>query len=150
MGYSVYDELIERVEQGEFFKIDFKKRNLKVGKDFLIKDGKWEKKRILYPFLVFNPQPILIDNFRTYKYSRPSKRSESNRKCYFKALDVNELTDEQLVCGENREVARAKLECFLLCMILQDKLQWTDEKLWFWKSEEEPDLIILKEWVLGE
>ena len=33
----IYLELIERVENGEGFRVDFEKRTMKVGKDYLIK-----------------------------------------------------------------------------------------------------------------
>jgi hypothetical protein len=33
---SIYEELINRVSDGESFHIDFEKRNMKVGKDYLI------------------------------------------------------------------------------------------------------------------
>lgn len=146
---SIFDELLSRVEQGERFNIDFELRNLKIGKEFLIKDGKWDKRRILYPELIFNPEPVLEKFYQEYKYSCPSKRSESNRRTYFKALSINELSDEHLIYGENREYARAKLECFVLCMILRDKLKWNNPEFWFWKSENDPDLILLRKWVEG-
>ena len=54
-----------------------------------------------------------------------------------------------MATGERREVAKARLEGFILCMILNEKFQWDEEKLgkWFYQSKIDPDLIILRDWV---
>ena len=148
---TIYEELLTRVEQGEKFKINFEQRSMKVGKGWLIKNGECEKGRILYglrPILISE----LIENlYKSYKYSCPSERSDSKRKGYFKALSVDELTDEQMIYGENRELMQAQLEGFILCAILMNHLKWEDltEEKWFWQSRTEPDLIILKQWIEG-
>ena len=148
---TIYEELLSRVEQGEKFKINFEQRSMKVGKDWLIKKGECETGRILYGM---NPIQIseLIENlYKSYKYSCPSERSDSKRKGYFKALSVDELTDEQMIYGENRELMQAQLEGFILCAILMNHLKWdylTEEK-WFWQSTNDKDLIILRNWIEG-
>ena len=38
----IYVELIERVDSGEPFSIDFEKRSMKVGKEYLIKNGEYD------------------------------------------------------------------------------------------------------------
>jgi hypothetical protein len=62
---------------------------------------------------------------------------------------MEELTDEQLMCAERREVAQAKLEGFILCMILENKLIWNEHIMgkWFWQSKKDSDLVILKKWI---
>lgn len=146
---TIYDELLSRVEEGEKFNINFEKRNIKVGKTWLIKNGECETGRILY-----GRTPIVIKEeieqlYKDFKYSCPSERSDSKRKGYFKALSVEELTDEQMVLGASRELAQAKLEGYILCAILMNHLKWEDltEEKWFWQSKTEPDLIILKQWI---
>ena len=148
---TIYEELLSRVEQGEKFSINFEKRNMKVGKDWLIKNGECENSRILYDY---NPVQILelIESwYEDFKYSCPSERSDSKRKGYFKALSVDELTDEQMVYGEPREYAQAKLEGFILCAILMGHFKWDEERMgrWFWQSKKEKDLVILRQWVEG-
>ena len=44
---SIYDELVKRVSDGEHFHIDFEKRNMKVGKKYLIKNGAYDISRRL-------------------------------------------------------------------------------------------------------
>lgn len=153
---SIYLELIERVDNGETFYINFEDRTMKVGKKYLVKNGEYDNEKGL--FAKFYPEPYSIhvvmhmirELYRNYKYSMPSERSDSKRKKYFKALSVDELTDEQLVRGEKRETAQAALEGFILCSILAGHLVWDEDVMcgkWFWQSVEDPDLVILRDWV---
>lgn len=151
---SIYLELIGRVHDGEPFYIDFEKRNMKVGKKYLIKDGKFDEPQELISG-TYDTQAILNmieELYKVYKYSLPSERSDNKRKKYFKALPMEEITDMQLMVAERREVARATLEGFILCMIVSGQFMW-DEGLmnkWFWQCPSDPDLIILKSWVDGK
>ena len=152
----IYLELIERVENGETFHINFEKRNMKVGKDYLIKNGEHDANKCLFPCMYNNPYSLRVtlhqirELYRNYKYSLPSERSDSKRKKYFKALSVDELTDEQLMRADKRETAQAALEGFVLCSIIAGHLVWDDEVMngkWFWVSRSDSDLIILKSWI---
>lgn len=151
---SIYLELIGRVHDGEPFHIDFEKRNMKVGKKYLINDGKFDKSQELISG-TYDTQAILDtieELYKVYKYSLPSERSDNKRKKYFKALPMEEITDAQLMVAERREVACATLEGFILCMIVSGQLMW-DEGLmgkWFWQCPSDPDLIILRSWVDGK
>lgn len=151
---TIFQELVERVSNGETFHIDFEKRTMKVGKDFLIKNGEFDTSRGL-----FNPnrEPWRMDTilatidalYERYKYSVPSKRSESKRKTYFKALPMDEIADEDLVM-KRREIAQCRLEGFILCMILEGRFIWNEEwGTFFWQSQEDPDLVILRKWIEG-
>ena len=149
---TIYEELLSRVEQGEKFQINFEKRNMKVGKDWLIKEGEWNKERELIgiPPAISNPFDVIEVYYNRFKTSMPSERSEAKRKGYFKALSVDELTDEQMITGQNREVAQARLEGYILIAILSG-WTWQDEYgKWFWQSKTKPDLIILKQWIEGK
>lgn len=147
---TIYDELLTRVGNGERFSINLAKRNLKIGKDYLIKEGMCEAGRILYgrnPIAVKEQIEQLYHNF---KYSCPSERSDTSRG-YFKALTVDELTDAEMVCGGNREYCRAALEGYILCAVLMNHLKWSDltDRTYYWQSENDKDLIILKQWIEG-
>ena len=156
---SIYLELIERVSEGESFNIDFEKRNMKVGRDYLIKDGEYEETRELLGESFGNVHDLIDLLFeleclyKVYKYSLPSERSDNKRRHYFKALPMEEITDEQLMFAERREVSQAILEGFVLCMIVSGKLIW-DEKImngkWFYQSELDSDLVLLRSWVEGK
>lgn len=151
---TIYEELVQRVNEGETFYVDFETRTMKVGKDFLIKNGEYDTTRELYSEYFSIPSlPAVLQMVRQlyelYKYSLPSERSESKRRKYFKALSIDELTDEQLIFAEKREYSQAALEGFVLCMILLGALYWDNAIMgkWFWQSEDDSDLVLLRNWV---
>ena len=152
---SIYEELIERVSNGESFYIDFQARNMKVGKKYIIKDGMFDASKELIAGS-YDTQTILqmVERlYQRYKYSLPSERSDSKRRKYFKALPIEEITDEQLMVAERRECSRAALEGFVLCRIVSGQLVWDEETMqgnWFWQSKNDPDLIVLRSWVEGK
>ena len=148
---TIYEELVQRVSDGETFYINFRNRSMKIGKKFIIADGIYDADRKLIDCGVTDTAEILstIENlYADYKYSLPSERSDSKRRKYFKALPIDKLTDKQLMMAKRREVAQAKLEGFILCMILNDKFKWSNEMgKWFWESKNDPDLVILKNFI---
>ena len=96
---------------------------------------------------------MILQRYRSYKISLPSERSDNKRRKYFKALPMEEITDEQLMVAERRECSRAALEGFVLCMIVSGQLVWDEEIMngkWFWQSDIEPDLVLLRSWVEGK
>jgi len=156
---TIYEELIQRVSDGESFYINFKNRAMKIGKKFLIADGVYDEERKLISdeylegfydnHILERILKLVYGLYLGYKYSLPSERSDSKRRKYFKALSIEEIGDEYLFRAERREVAQAKLEGFILCMILDGKFVWNEQRMgkWFWQSKGDPDLIILRNWI---
>lgn len=150
MTESLYGELMQRVDNGETFHINFQTRTMKVGKDYLVKNGEYDNARNFWPTMKIDDMlNVIEDLYRNYKYSLPSERSDSKRKRYFKALDITNLTDKQLMIAGKREGAQARLEGFILGMILNGSFIWDEQKLgkWFYQSKNDPDLVILRNWV---
>ena len=153
---TIYEELVERVSNCETFYINFEKRTMKVGDDFLIKDGEYDTSRHLFNY-PGNPCPMKlilmgIDTlYERYKYSLPSERSDSKRYTYFKALPIEEIPDEELFVAERREIAKSKLEGFILCMIMEGKFIWDEIGIdkWFYQSNSDKDLVILRKWIIN-
>jgi hypothetical protein len=145
---NIFLKGLEQVENGERFHINFEQRTMKVGQDKMIDGGEYDTSQVLYD----SPQ-ALLDTVRelyvTYKYSLPSERSDKKRRKYFKALPIEELTDEQLIYGARREVAQYMLEAFILCAIINGDFVWNEEihGKWFYQDAFEPDLVILKSWI---
>ena len=143
---------LEQVENGERFYIDFEKRTMKIGQEKVIDNGKYDTSQVLYDVKCENSR-TLLDKARglyiAYKFSLPSERSDKKRKKYFKTLSIDELTDEQLICGTRREVAQYMLEAFILCAILNGDFVWDDDihGKWFYQDKIEKDLVILKSWI---
>ena len=152
---SIYLELLKRVDNGETFHIDFEKRNMKVGSEYLIKDGEFDKSKELVsgPYDMRVMLDMIGELYKIYKYSLPSERSDNKRRKYFKALPMEEITDEQLMVAERREYSQAALEGFVLCMIVSGQLVWDENIMngkWFYQSPADDDLILLRSWVEGK
>nr|DAV55035.1 MAG TPA: hypothetical protein [Caudoviricetes sp.] len=136
-------EIAKMVRDGAKFTINFQKRTCRV-------NGK-----VVNIEVRNNPKVTTEDVLETieflyeyYKRSVPSERSESHRRYYFKALPEKDLTDEDMMYGDNREVERFKLEFFVLGSIISGKLIWKEEwGSWFWQSPSDKDLIILRDWI---
>ena len=149
---TIYEELVRRVSDGETFHIDFEKQTMKIGKQKIIDNGKYDESRTLYTKALLEMSDVLslLENFyENYKYSLPSERSDSKRRKYFKALPIEKLSDEVLMMAERREVAQARLEGFILCMVLEGQFIWDEEELgkWFYQSANDSDLVILRSWI---
>ena len=141
-----YDEIINAVENGAKFTINFQKRTCRVNGKIVMSE---EDKPKDTPYLTHAVVLFAIEQrYKAYKHSVPSERSESHRRYYFKALPEKELSDEDMMYGERREVARCKLELYILIQLLRGNLAWENRwGRWFWKSENDKDLIILRDWI---
>lgn len=132
-------------ECGAKFTINFQKRTLKVNDKYVICKNKTIE---LLSVRETDDFLIQLDSiYHHYKYSLPSERSESRSKNYFKALPEEELTDLQMWCGMNREMARFLIEMLCLSQILNG-WQWDEEKMgkWFYQSKKDKDLVLLRQW----
>lgn len=151
---SIYYEVLERVESGERFYINFEKRTMKVGSETLVDNGEYDSSKALFDGAYDSKSllDMIATLYRIYKYSLPSERSDAKRKKYFKALSVDELTDEELIVGMPREKAKYMLEAFILCMIIDGYFVWNEELhgKWFYQCPSDPDLVILRSWVEGK
>lgn len=146
---TVYEHFITKTENGNKFYINFDKKTLRCGHTFLVKDGKCVDGFDFMEEFDEDPYEKIEELYSNYRVSIPSERSEKGH-TYFKALSADELSIEEMIAGEVREVAKAKLEGFILCAILSGKLKCKDNAKWFWKSEKFPELILLKRWFTKE
>lgn len=149
MTTSIYEQLVSNVSAGLPFSIDFENRSMKVNGLWFIKNGEWDQERPLLPPELENCDAFkkIEELYFEYKHSLPSERIDSKRRKYFKALPIEEIPDSMLWCMVCREEACAALEGFVLCSMLNGTLKWLDEKKWFWQSEVDNDLVLLKCWV---
>lgn len=160
---TIYEELITRVAKGENFVINFEKGTLKIGNEYLIKDGNYLPRDLGISELPDFTKGVRVDKrvelcrilhnlenlFNIYYHSVPIKVKRSSNKSYFKALPLDKLTDQDLMQPVNRELARAGLEGYMLIAILKGCLYWDEHLMgsWFWQSEKYKDLVILREWL---
>lgn len=145
---NIYQESIVAVEQGAKFKVDFQKRLLKIGDKIIIDNGKYEGNlgiEVVGDIIEFVAN--VESMYDSYKHSMPSERSENKRKRYFIALPEKDLDDEDMLYGVGRDVAQITLELYLLSQILLG-FQWNEAVMgkWFWQSQVDKDLVILRKW----
>lgn len=146
---EIFNELVQKVSDGKTFYINFETKTLKVGKTYLVKNSEYDKERLGW---VKVDQCTVMETierlYNEYKFSLPSERSDSKRRTYFKALPIEEIPDSKLFNAERREVARARLEGYILCSVLYGNLTWDESwGSWFYQSSNDPDLVILRSWI---
>ncbi len=148
---NIWNEAQEKVHNCSTFRIDFTKRNLLIDNKYIIKEGKYEGN-----LGVDTPMPVnsLIENieeyYMKYRHSVPSARSESKYRKYFRALPEHKLDEQDMLYGENREIAQLRLELYILISIMNGDLVWDEfaKDKWFWQSPTQPSLVILKQWII--
>lgn len=143
MSMSIYSDLLERVERGAKYKIDLVQKTLKIdGKEIMLEGNLIDETDVN---LSFDPWEILEMLYTQYKRSVPSERHNGNRS-YFKALSVEELTDNEIAFNASRNYCQAQLEGYVLLGSLKGWLTWQNEKHWFWQGNDK-QLVVLKEWI---
>lgn len=147
MKEDLFDKVYHEVRQlGATFAVDFKKRSLRLNREYIIEEGFC---KVPFAVEVCTPAEFLHRvelYYKAYKHSVPSERSESKGRRYFNALAESKLSDEDMMYGEPREAAQLQLELFVLLQILVGQ-QWQEQwGRWFWQCPEEPDLVLLREW----
>lgn len=144
---TIYDQAIRAVSSGCKFNINFQTRSLKLGRRFLIKNSEYSGDLGLKPDDTETFISTVENLYRRYKHSTPSEQSESKRKKYFISLPEDKLEDNDMMFGVNRNVAQIELELYILIQILLG-FQWQESMgKWFWQSNNDKDLVILKQWI---
>lgn len=148
---NIWNQAQEKVYNGSTFRIDFTKRNLLIDNKYIIKAGKYEGNLGVDTSMPVNS---LIENieeyYMQYRHSVPSARSESKYRKYFRALPEHKLDEQDMLYGENREIAQLRLELYILISIINGDLVWDEfaKDKWFWQSPTQPSLVILKQWII--
>lgn len=149
MEENIYQTVLESITNGARFRIDFKSRTLAVNRKRIINNGVYdgnlgiEKAADIQSFL-----KEVERLYAWYKHSVPSERSVGKQHLYFKALSESELTDEDMLYGQGREVQQFRLEMYILCQLIYG-LVWDERQMgkWFWQSKKDKDLVILRDWL---
>ena len=141
---ELYDEIINSVASGSVFNVDLKKKVLQLDKNNIPLDN--------INVNISSSEDMLSTIhklFERYKYSVPSERSEGKRRRYFKALKLSEIEYDDFMFGEGRDTAQIKLELYVLLSSIYHKDFWEEifKEHFFYQSDKDKDLIILKDWV---
>lgn len=138
-----YLEIKQKVLNGCPFVINFAERTLKLGKE-LVDIEVIEPTKTMDEIL----QEIFI-LYQLYKHSIPSEHEPSHP--YFKALKYEDLSYDDEIFADCRELARFELEYFILENLLNGSFVWKEELgKWFWQCPNDKDLVILRSWVENE
>lgn len=138
-----YYDILERVKNGVPFTISFEKRTLKLGVELVELEicGAIED--------TADVLQNIVNLYEWYKYSTPGTHEPSRP--YFKALSYAELSADDQVFGYDRNIARFKLEYYVLESILNGSFRWVEDMgKWFWQCHDDKDLVILRSWVENE
>lgn len=145
---QAYDLVSGLVARGSSFRCDLLKRDLWVAGKRIVKDGEFVGK--VEPLETGDALAGVEYLYERYKHSIPSESTERRKRngTQFHALDFDELSDDDIMYGERRALAKAKLETFVLFTVLSGQLKWTEGMgSWFWRSAKDPDLVLLKGWI---
>lgn len=154
---SIYVRLLQKADKAKRFKIDLKNKNLWLGTKQVISEGtvlidedelinKDDLNGVLGEIdLSKDCWKIVGILFETYKHSVPNKHWKDNG--YFRALDTDDLTTEELAYGCDRKFAAAMLEGYILLASLNGWLVWENDNHWFWQDDVNPECVVLKEWI---
>ena len=138
--------LHHEVCNGVRFYIDLRKHSIKLGKQYLIKEGVVQNGYNI-ELSDYDPYKVIEEYYELFKNSRPDKNF---RKSYFKAKKEEELTDREFIEGVDRSVAQAMLEGYIVCAVVANRMYWKNPSHWYWVSEKDNDLILLKGWISHE
>ena len=145
----------EQVMTGKTVRVDLIKKNLTGDKAYVVENGvvvgkfresvevdevQWDDKAIKMSLY------FLWSRYNDYRGSYPGKDTTDSK--YFKALSLDELTDKQLLGGEQRNIAKVRLETYALTIAMQH-MPWRDDIMggsFFWQSEDK-NLVVLKSWL---
>lgn len=83
--------------------------------------------------------------YYNFRYSIPTKYDNICR-TNFLAKHVDELSMKQIMENEKRQIARCKLEAYVLLMSLSGLIPWNNKEHFFYKSKHNPELIIYRDW----
>lgn len=127
----LYEEIIKQVQGGAKFCVDLKKKSLLFNRKYIIKNGEckiYDVENLIERKDADTILAELVDLFNVYYNSIPSERS-NRRVQWFKALRLDELSQNDLLYGEQRDVAQCRLELYFLFHVLNGDLKWQEDWL---------------------
>lgn len=146
---SVFIDLIESVACGKKVHINLVEKTVKINGNEINLDGKELIDITDMEYVRCNltkPWEIIEELYANYKRSVPSATTKTN-KPYFKADNVEDLTDDEMAFNESRDVCQVILEGFVLLAGLKGWLTWKNDEHWFYQSDTDKELVCLREWI---
>lgn len=150
---NIYKKALASVQNGGHFKIDFVSRSMFLNGETVIENGEPVGKYTLEPFdtnvTLSKTLEKIEQAYLRYRYSVPGQYD--SRKAYFWAPSYYKMSEEDVLCGESRRVAQFRLEFRVLMALIKGTLYWDEVIMkhngWFWRSNNQPELVILRSWI---
>jgi hypothetical protein len=146
---DLLNELVYEAQLGKNIKINLESKDLGVDNIKWFSSGK-KTKFCPDGKAMNNLEPVmeyLEKLYKIYKYSYPSETESKRKRSYFKALTAEEMTDEELINGNDRYLARIMLEGFIFLAVVSGELKWKGEwGSWYYQGKDK-DLIVLRKWI---
>lgn len=147
---TVFDELVEASKRHQPFKIDLKKGVLKINDQTVIENWKPKTDRVLLNQKNYDPWEQLICNRNDYFKSVKTWQDKCTRSSLDQPVDVEELTNHDLIYGLSRDEAVARYDGYFMLGVVSGILKWPDGfKRWFMRMDlDNPngELILLQKW----
>lgn len=146
---DIFTGAIKAAKRGSRVIVSLVERSVTVDGCMVIDRGRWEGDLGVAVVDEAAALAMIEDAYAAYERSVP-EHDGNDRSRWFYACDEDRLTDRDLVLGEDRPVARCRLELLTLALILNGSLTVDGPRLrgkWFWQSDRYPDLVILTEWI---
>ncbi len=146
---SVVAIALAAAEQGARVIVDLITHGLAINGEALIDNGRWTGELGVDPTDAATALAMVEHAFAAYERSMPQHDGRDSSR-WFYARPEDELTDSQLTTGEERPMARARLEVITLALILNGSLIRNCQQMqgkWFWQSPNHPRLVILTQWL---
>ena len=150
---TICEEALSAIQNGGKVHIDLEKKSMSINGKKVVEGGVILDNRQFSNY----PQPANTDDalmhiedlYAMYAHSIPSENTDRQRRPYFKALPESELSDDDMMFGERRDISQANLECYIMFCVLGHLIIWDAGKMgkWFWQSKSQPNLVILRRWI---
>lgn len=145
---DIYTIAIEAAKAGMQVSVSLITHDLKVNGGFVIEQGHWNGELGVATTDEDSALAMIEDAFAAYERSMPSFDARDSSR-WFYACAADRLSDRDMAVGDDRPVARCRLETLVLALILNGSLTAHSPTMrgkWFWQSKKHPKLILLTQW----
>lgn len=146
---DIFNDTLAAVAGGARVRVSLDSHCLQVNGCDVINQGQWQGKLGVPRVDEATALAMIEQAFATFECSVPAHDGR-DRSRWFAALDEDQLTDRDLVTGQERPRARARLELLTLSLIINGSLTPDGPQMqgrWFWQSKAHPRLVILTQWL---
>ena len=146
---DILSRALQAVDDGRRVAVSLTRRSITVDGEALVDAGRWEGSLGVEAVDESTALSAIEKAYASYESSVPDFGDMTTSR-WFHARSVDEMSDAELVEGDDRATARCRLEVLTLAYILNGSLRADGSLMcgkWFWQSEKYRDLVLLTEWM---